>query len=382
MKVFVTDADQKHALAAVRALGRQRVTVHAGATVSHAVSFFSRYCQEKTVYPDPSAKEGKFVAFLRDYVHQNKIDVLLPIGYKCNVAVSKHKNSISKYVHLAISDYDQMLTAADKSKTMAFAEAIGIKIPKIYRTIDEIENYPVVLKGTEGSGVVNYVNSPQELAAMDRENTLIQEYIPGQGYGFYGLFHHGEPRAIFMHRRRREFPVTGGASTAAESYYDDDLKDQGVRLLKALKWHGVAMVEMKRDQRDGDYKLMEINPKFWGSLDLSIEAGVNFPYLAALMAFQGDIDPVFHYNIAQRFCWPFPQDLLHLLARPRSLGQILSDFLDPKMRTNLRLGDPLPNVHMICSTPFVIANRLIKGRLYSPHGKPRFMRDQVELSRS
>jgi predicted ATP-grasp superfamily ATP-dependent carboligase len=382
MKVFVTDADQKHALAAVRALGRQGVTVHAGATSPHAVSFLSRYCNRKAIYPDPFIKEGEFVHFLREYVHQNKIDVLLPIGYNCNVIVSKHKNSISKYVHVAISDYDQMSTAADKSKTMGFAESIGLKIPKIYRKIDEIRSYPVVVKRTEGSGVVNYVNSPEELAGLDLEHALIQEYIPGQGYGFYGLFHHGQPRAIFMHRRRREFPVTGGASTAAESYYDDDLKEQGVRLLKALKWHGVAMVEMKRDERDGDYKLMEINPKFWGSLDLSIEAGINFPYLAALMALNGDVDPVLEYDRETKFCWPFPQDLLHLLARPRSIGQFLSDLFDPKMRTNLRFEDPLPTLYMICSTPFVIANRLIKGRLYSPHGKPHFVHDHLGLSRS
>jgi predicted ATP-grasp superfamily ATP-dependent carboligase len=381
MKVFVTDADQKHALAAVRALGREKVIVHVGATSSSALAFFSRHCSRKLVYPDPGIREKEFVECLITYAQREGIDVLLPISYSANVIVSKYKGTISKYMKVAISDYEQMLTAANKAKSMAFAESVGIKVPKVYHHLEEIERYPVVVKGIKGSGNVTYVNSPEGLAGLDLEEMVIQEYIPGQGYGFYGLFHHGEPRAIFMHRRRREFPVTGGASTAAESYYDERLKEQGVHLLSALQWHGVAMVEMKLDQRNGDYKLMEINPKFWGSLDLSIQAGVNFPYLAAMMALNGDVELVMEYDRDAKFSWPFPQDLLHILARPKSAGQFLADMFDPKMKTNLCFEDFLPNLYLIGMTPLVIANRLLKRRLYFTHGKPEFLHDQFGSSR-
>jgi len=382
MKVFVTDANEKHALAAIRALGREKVTVYAGASTHYALSFFSRHCSRKVVYPDPITQEKEFVQFLIRYAQAEKIDVLLPISYYPNVVVSKYKDIISKSMQVCISDYSQMLTAADKRKTVLFAESLGIRIPKVYHSIDEIENYPVVVKPTEGSGAVTYVNSPDGLHGLDFRNVLIQEYVPGAGYGFYGLFQHGKPKAIFMHKRRREFPVTGGASTAAESYYDEDLKEQGIRLLSALQWHGVAMVEMKRDRRDGEYKLMEINPKFWGSLDLSIQAGVNFPYLTARMALYGDVDPVMEYDRQMKFCWPFPQDLLHMLARPKSIGQIFVDLVDPKMKTNLCFSDFLPNLYLIGMTPFVIASRLLKRRLRFPHGKPEVPHGQFRSSRS
>jgi predicted ATP-grasp superfamily ATP-dependent carboligase len=375
MKVFVTDADQKHALAAVRALGRRRVSVHAGATSRSALAFFSRHCRQRLVYPDPGTQEREFVECIISYAQREKIDVLLPIGYSANVVVSKYQEALSKYVKVAIADYTWMLTAADKAKSMAFAESIGIKVPKVYHHVDQIEQYPIVVKGIKGSGNVIYVNSPAELGDLQLTEMVMQEYIPGQGYGFYGLFHHGEPRAIFMHRRRREFPVTGGASTAAESYYDERLKEQGIRLLSALQWHGVAMVEMKRDQRDGDYKLMEINPKFWGSLDLSIQAGVDFPYLAAMMALHEDVEPIMEYDRGAKFSWPFPQELLHVLARPRSAGQFVADMFDAKMKTNLCFEDLLPNLYLIGMTPFVIVNRLRKGRLFFPHGKPEFLHD-------
>ena len=379
MKVFVTDADQKHALAAVRALGRENVEVHAGATTRYAVSFYSRYCHRKVVYPNPIADEKKFVGFLQKYTEQEKIDVLLPVGYDANVIASKYREVLSKYVHLAVADYDRMLIASDKSKTMTFADSLGIKIPITYRSMDEVRSFPVVVKGTKGTGAVKYINSREQLLGLDLSSSIIQEYIPGEGYGFYGLFCKGQPKAIFMHKRRREFPITGGASTAAESYYDDRLKDQSIRLLSALMWHGVAMVEMKKDERDGNYKLMEINPKFWGSLDLSIAAGVNFPYLAAIMALHGNVDPVLEYDRQVKFSWPFPQEILHLLARPRSSGQILRDFFDPRVKTNVLWQDCRPNLYLIGMTPFVIFNRVIKGRLYFPQGKPK-LHDSYRLS--
>jgi len=382
MKVFVTDANEKHALAAIRALGREKATVHAGANTHCALSFFSRHCSRRVVYPDPVTQEMNFVQFLIRYAESEKIDVLLPISYYPNLIVSKYKHIISKYTHVCIADYGQMLTAADKRKTVLFAESLGIKVPKVYDSIDEIDNYPVVIKPTKGSGAVSYVNSPEGLRGLDFKNMLIQEYVPGSGYGFYGLFQHGTPKAIFMHKRRREFPVTGGASSAAESYYDEHLKEQGIQLLSALQWHGVAMVEMKRDKRDEQYKLMEINPKFWGSLDLAIQAGVNFPYLTARMAVYGDVDPVMEYDRNVKFCWPFPSDLLHMLAQPKSISQFFVDLFDPKMKTNVCFNDFLPNLYLIGMTPFVIASRVLKGRLYFPHGKPDFPHGSFGSSRS
>jgi len=382
MKVLVTDADQKHALAAVRALGRENVEVHAGAATRRALSFFSRYCRRKVIYPDPVTCEEEFVDFVQEYSQDEHIDVLLPVGYDVNVLVSRYSETLSKYVHIAIADYDQMLTASDKARTMAFAQALGIKTPQTYQRAEDVEDFPVVVKGTKGTGAVQYVNSPAELRRFELCNVIIQEYIPGEGYGFYGLFCNGKPRAIFMHKRRREFPVTGGASTAAESYYDERLKEQGVRLLGGLMWHGVAMVEMKRDERDGEYKLMEINPKFWGSLDLSIQAGVNFPYLTAQMALNGDVDPVMEYDRETKFCWPFPQDILHLLARPRSAGQILTDLFDRHMKTNISWHDVLPNLYLFGLTPLVIANRILRKKLFFPHGKPELDRDSYRLSHS
>ncbi|WP_447979324.1 carboxylate--amine ligase [Candidatus Nitrospira bockiana] len=369
MKVLVTDGHQKHALAAIRALGREGVTVHVGSSARFVSSFLSRYCAGTLVYPDPARHETAFVNCLVEYAQCRRIDVLLPIGYDANRVVSKHKDVLLKYLHVAIADHERMEVASDKGKTMALAASVGVNVPKTYTGVDEVEEYPVVVKGRTGSGNVRYVNSRQELEGMDTSGSLVQEYIPGEGYGFFALFRAGEPRATFMHRRLRQWPVTGGASTLAESYYDEGLKSQGIRLLQALNWHGVAMVEMKRDARDGRFKLMEINPKYWGSLDLAIHAGVNFPYLAAVMAMEGDVPPSHDFRYL-KLRWLFPQDVLHLISRPSCAGRFLKDFFDPHVETDLCPYDFAPDLYAIATTPAIVISRLLKGRLYRPHGRP------------
>lgn len=369
MKVFVTDASYKHTLGAVRSLGSKGIYVIAGSTSSHSLSFYSKYCSEHVVYPDPK-REDEFVSFMLDYVKKNKIDVLLPISYLATTALSKHKAEFDGLTKLPVADYSSMEVAADKNQTMNFAASQGIKVPRMYAKGDDVVSYPVVVKGLMESGKVSYANSSDDLSSLDLQNSLIQEYISGVGYGFFALLNKGQPRAIFMHKRIREYPVTGGPSTVAESIYDPDLKRQGLELLQALNWHGVAMVEFKKDSRDGKFKLMEINPKFWGSLDLAIASGVDFPYLTVKMAVEGDIEPVFEYETGIRFRWLFPDDSLYLLSNPGSLGTFIRDFFHEKTKTNIWLCDIMPNILQVCDTPRQVIKRIRKGSFRYPNGRP------------
>jgi hypothetical protein len=108
---------------------------------------------------------------------------------------------------------------------------------------------------------------------------LVQERIPKEGdsLGVSALFdENSRVKAAFVHRRLREYPITGGPSTLRESVSRPEILELGLSLLKALDWFGVAMVEFKMDPRDDTPKLMEVNPRFWGSLQLAISSGVHF----------------------------------------------------------------------------------------------------------
>ena len=134
---------------------------------------------------------------------------------------------------------------------------------------------------------------------------------------------------------------------------DPPLLDHAERILEALKWHGVAMVEFRRDARDGVSKLLEINGRFWGSLQLAIDSGVDFPYLLYRLAVDGDIDPVFTYRVGVRLRW-WLGDLDWLLIRLRERGSLaqrlhaLQQFLRPAGRATraemLRNDDPAPAI--------------------------------------
>jgi predicted ATP-grasp superfamily ATP-dependent carboligase len=365
MRVLVLDAEQKSALASVRSLGERGMTVLTGSSRTVTRGSLSRHSERRVRLP-ALADEQAFINALVAQLDALRIDVVLPIGDGANRALSKHKERIASLSAVSVADWSSMQIASSKRETVRFAQEHGTPAPAVFSSKDEVDTFPVVVKRSLGSGRVTYANNASELARIDASDAVIQEYIPGHGYGFFALFDRGTPRAIFMHRRIREYPVTGGASTAAESVYEEELKGLGSHLLEALDWHGVAMVEFKRDCRDGSFRLMEINPKFWGSLDLSIAAGVDFPWLAVQLALgrlRGDPPS---YRAGVRYQWVF-DDMIHVAARPRSARAFLRDLRFAE--NDVSGSDPLPAVYDLSRALVTIAVGAARGRLRYPHGR-------------
>jgi len=373
MKIFITDAHFKHTLGIIRSLRNKNIDIITGSQYKYAQSFYSKYSFENVIYPDPR-DEISFVQFLLDYIDKKKVNMILPVGYHSNVVLSKNRTKFLKYMNLPVVDYESMQIASNKDKTFQFAKRLGIDIPEtyIYPFYDESKiRFPIVGKGTKESGKVRYINSIEEYRKSKKKGFIFQEYIPGNGCGLYAMFNQGKVRAVFMHERIREYPITGGASTAAVSIYDSKLKDLGLKILKKLKWHGVAMVEFKRDLRDGKYKLMEINPKLWGSLDLSTASGIDFPYMTIKMATEGDVEPLMDYQKGVRYQWLFPDDMLHLFANPKSFPKIVKDLLNRKVRKNISLVDIKPNIFQVLLTIREISLRIKNKNLKYPNHKPK-----------
>jgi predicted ATP-grasp superfamily ATP-dependent carboligase len=368
IKVLVTDAENKNALAAIRSLGRRGVTVVAGSAKRLARGFHSSYSRETVRYPSPLLGTT-FANFVAEYARAHQVDVVLPIGDATTRSLSKHLQLVSDATAVPVAGWPAMAIASSKRLTMPFAQRVGLDVPRTFARPADVDRFPVVVKRSSGSGGVRYVNDSTELRTVDPSDVVIQEWIPGPGHGFFALFEHGGERATFMHRRIREFPITGGASTAAESFYDADLEEFGLRLLRALEWHGVAMVEVKRDARDGRFKLMEINPKFWGSLDLSIAAGVDFPWATVQMALGGLDGPAPPYDGNMRFQWVF-DDLMRAVAEPRSLGAFWRDLRNPRVRNDIARDDLRPLMFDAARTTAIVARRAVRGNLRRPHGEP------------
>jgi predicted ATP-grasp superfamily ATP-dependent carboligase len=267
-------------------------------------------------------------------------------------------------IYLPLTTVKRLQKARNKAHILQMAESMGIPVPKTWyinrlSQLDDLKKvlpYPVVIKPRDSSGAlgIGYPDNPKELLQqyliIHRRFPfpLIQERIPrkGTGYGASFLFDENtRVKASFVHKRLREYPVTGGASTLRVSVRHDEIRDMGCALLKSLGWFGVAMVEFKVDPRDGAPKLMEINPRFWGSLSLAIHSGVNFPHLLFKMAARERFDPVDTYRLGVKCRWLLPGDILHFLTNP-DRRRIVSQFFRFRRPDTyydiVSLKDPLP----------------------------------------
>lgn len=333
-KVLVTDASQRKSVPIIRSLGRKGIHVIAGDDRPMSMGSFSRYASQKAVYPSPE-NEDHFISWLIDAGKKKKFDILFPIDERTMEPVTKHLSDLERHMTIPVVDHDTFMIARNKAKTMEYAGKLNIPVPRtfVFNTEEEVLNTlklmptPVVIKARKSSGSrgLSYVTDRRQLHGEYRKIhskypfPLVQEYIPSGGntYGVEGLCRHGTVLRMFVHRRIREFPINGGPSTLRESVYKPDIVSHAQKLLKAVNWHGVAMLEFKEDPRTGECVLIEINPKFWGSIALPIAAGVDFPHLLYQLACNEKICEEYSYPEHVLCRWLFPGDLLHFIFNPK-----------------------------------------------------------------
>ena len=322
MRVFVTDGDNRAALAVTRSLGRAGHEVFVGERRAPALAQTSKHCTRRFVYPDPTSESQAFVEFLERTVRDEHIDVLLPVSDITTFLVTRERARLGRSA-VPFADAETVALAADKVALVGTAEGLGVPVPRSQTIRNRTElpldlSFPLVIKphrsraesgGRWMSSVVSFASTRGELqrdlaARPDHEfPLLLQERVEGPGLGVFALYHQGRCTALFSHRRVRERPPWGGVSVLSESVpLCPRATDYATRLLDALGWHGVAMVEFKQDRRDGTPKLMEINGRFWGSLQLAIDAGVDFPKLL-VDGVAGEIAQPASYRVGVRNRW-------------------------------------------------------------------------------
>lgn len=383
--VFITDGHWRKSLAAVRALGKKGINVTVGESTRLATAAFSRYCHRAVVYPSPLTRSTEFIDALEKELSRHSYRMVLPMEDETMGLISQHHSLLSRHAYIPIVPYEKYHLASRKDAILRIAKEAGIPIPKTWfikdpSHINRIKDslpYPVVIKPRIGSGAVGivYPQNADELTAYYPKvhqrfpHPLIQERIPrdGPGYGVSLLFDEkATVMASFVHKRLREYPVTGGASTFRESIRYDDIRDMAVTLMKKLDWFGVAMVEFKVDPRDGIPKLMEINPRFWGSLHLPIVAGVNFPYLLYRLSRGEKFEPVENYKLGVRCRWMLPGDILHFIYNRRRASLVPDFFRFRDKNTSydiLSLTDPMPVLGRLLTPLTFLYDQDMKYRL-------------------
>jgi predicted ATP-grasp superfamily ATP-dependent carboligase len=336
MNVLVTDGDQRPALAITRSLGRRGVSVwvRAGSLASS-----SKYAVRHINYPSPCTDPSGFERFLLKFVARERVDVVMPVTDVTTQIVARNVEALGRHTATAVPSFEAFEAVTDKWRLLQRASACGIPIPTTHFVDGKgglsahlpHVTYPAVVKPTRSriptdagwlTGSTQYVANEAELVRLYRDSevlgcwpSLIQERVVGHGVGVFVLCDHGRVVATFSHRRLREKPPSGGVSVLCESVaFDPALQDHARRLLEPIGWHGVAMLEYKLDQQTRQAVLMEVNGRFWGSLQLAIDAGVDFPYLSYQLALGQAPDLPVAYDVGVKSRWLLG-DLDHLLIR-------------------------------------------------------------------
>lgn len=367
-QVFVGDANSRNALPIIRSLGRRGISVVGGDCCSAGLGRFSRYCKRWVVYPKFAEDKNRFISFLLRLFEAQKFDLFIPINQDILLEVARHKKAFERVVRVIIPEYEVLSTAVDKAYTLKAALRAGVPIPEtmFIESLSELDivlkkiKTPVVIKprNSAGSRGLVYVTNRKDLRNKYLEVhekypfPLIQEKLPSAGEGqAVAVLMDRDTKVLqtFCYRRLREFPVNGGPSTLRESMHAPSLRQLAIRLLSEMKWYGIAMVEFKVDIRDNCPKLMEVNPRFWGSLQLAISAGVDFPSLFYDMAMGNPQKAELSYRSGVKCRWLFPGDILHFLFNRRRF-HLEPGFFSFDRDTHydiLSLDDPLPIAGML-----------------------------------
>jgi len=320
LNALVLDASSRAAVETIQSLAKRGVQVDAAAE-RDCLAFRSKRLRGRLLQPSGTQTDA-FLHWLLRTDRDADYSLIVPsteISLRHFLSLPESDLLRQKAV---LSSNASMQITLDKSLTVRLASELRIPAPKttLVQSQDRIpacDFYPIVLKPVSSlvykNGAVKQVHAHIAQNEFERQEALHkmleecpvlqQELVSGHGVGIEMLYCHGKLLWYFCHERLHEGsgePGLGGASSYRQSIAPNrELLTHAVAFLDAIKWHGVAMVEFKVSE-NGPFWLMEINPRLWGSLSLSIDAGVDFPYGLLCIAAGREVPSQPEYQIGYR----------------------------------------------------------------------------------
>jgi D-aspartate ligase len=384
----VTGASYR-ALAVVRSLGRRGVPVRVVRSDEHGVAAASRYAGRRLQWPE-AAGDGARVDYLVALAERERLHgwVLIPTHDEEAALVARHHETLARCYRLTTPPWETLRAAYDKRRTHAVAAELGIaqpwtifpsgeddleratgRFPVIKPAYKEHANRLTVDKAwrADDAGMLRrrYLEACE---LVDPSIVMVQELIPGDGgaqLSFAALCADGEILASLTARRVRQFPMDfGRASSLVETIADPGLERSVRTLLARLRFNGLVEAEFKRDERTGEDRLLDLNPRAWGWQSLCGRAGVDFPYLLWRLASGAEVPRA---RAVPGVRWVrMTTDVLaaagELRAGRLSVRAYLRSLHRPLEFAVFARDDPLPSLVGPLATARLLAGRLVEGR--------------------
>ena len=370
MPTAIVASGATHGLGVVRSLGRTGVPITVVSYDKRDIAPSSRFVRQTIRAPHPDADEARFVAVLLETARRNPGALLIPASDAALGPVARHKTSLEDAgLIVATDDASVIETLLNKATTFDLARTADVPFPatSVVSSDDDVRRFcasaefPAVLKPElshvyrERIGVKwTHVHDTAEAIrayAVARSHSLevmLQELIPGDercGAVYNSYFWNGEPLVEFTSRKVRNSPPDTGSPSVVVSEWMPEVAELGRRLLREAKFSGYSCTEFKRDPRDGEYKVMEVNARHNLSSLLATRCGVNFPWLQyrhlveGLVPEQPDHEQGIYWIDVTRDL----QNVRHYLRRPGySLGEFLRPYRHPHVLAVLDRHDVGP----------------------------------------
>lgn len=298
-KVLVLGRDNAIFLSVVRSLGRRGLEVHVGWFPEHCATLESRYVTKAHHLP-AATPGGRWLPALVELLTRERFELVIPVSEQAVHPLQRHRRELEGLSRLALLDDEVYAVVFDKARTYALAEGCGLRLPRqlaisspsdLGRLTSEL-SFPLVLKprssyAPDAPGRRRDVAKAFDRAELERllpglleecGEILVQENFLGHGTGVEVIADRGDVLFAFQHRRVHEPLHGGGSSYRVSTALDPELLQASERLMRALRYTGVAMIEFKVDPATNAWVFLEINGRFWGSLPLAIASGADFPY--------------------------------------------------------------------------------------------------------
>ena len=296
-RALVTSARTRVAYNICKSLARRGVEVVVADAQPHAMSFHSRHAVGTARYVSPFVDEHRFIDDLVRLVEQERIDVLIPVLEETYM-VARHRDRLPARAGLCLAGYRALVELHDKESLRTLANRLGVPMPETVSLAAVLASpgmagemaYPQVVKPRQGGGgwAVEEVTTPDRLRALASERAasggLAQRKLDGDTVCVAMLYDAGKMVASDTYRVIQAYPWPYGQGTLRESFSCPAAEQVLRTLLDAMAWTGVCEADFIVEPVSGRAFLIDVKPRFWGSLAHSLMRGMDFPYYSYKLA--------------------------------------------------------------------------------------------------
>ncbi len=300
--IFVLGCDS-NGLGVIRSLAESKLRMDIIGVDSNknVPGLYSRFLNERFIISDPNESLEKAGEDLIQLAKRFEIKPVIIITSDIFIVLfNNFREQLAEYFIFNLPDKDLLNKILDKSEQYKLISRIGYDLPRtifcFYKNdfqLNEEINFPVFIKGTspylwkqyfvEKGFVVNnkteLINKLNELKKI-KIDLVLQEIILGPNCNHYKVnafyIRTGEPKLFFTTQKARQFPFDFGVGSFMVSKVVKELIEKGKFYFDSLKYTGIGSIEFKRDERDGKYKFIELNPRMWQQNYQATAAGLNF----------------------------------------------------------------------------------------------------------